>query len=411
MTETPSATTSATAAGSFANVSAHGSAQGSGSLVDSVVEAEVAEEMLEPEEIPCASPEAIKYLATLVPEVDFKYIMFDDSLVTVSDTGKELGEFTVTIEPTKFKGQECFLIHANSHGAIDGVPCGTSIVCHVSKTLETLEQHHHEYVKLENCPLDRKTTILRQSDAYIINRIITQGEDVQRTSRTVPLENMMGFISEGSNLLLHRLFIDKGLLQDLQFISFDSDTNLCPAIYRSLEERTQTIESVEMRVFGVERTIDSIVDLPTTWQSYFLIDGHLSNRVQVGSPVTMKLQILPTLIEKDMEPPKPVFEKKELNWEEDLQMYSRFLDRKEELKNDHTVYMRHHPELKALLADFLQFLLLRKPDDTIAFAAQYFAAFSPAMPVGTPYPQSASGTPFPNSRTNSQIESLRTPTR
>ena len=83
-----------------------------------------------------------------MPEEDFKYVMFDDNLVTVSDTGKELGEFTVTIEPTKFHGLECFLIHANSHGAIDGVPCGTSIVCHVSKSLETLEQHHHEYVKV-----------------------------------------------------------------------------------------------------------------------------------------------------------------------------------------------------------------------------------------------------------------------
>ena len=76
--------------------------------------------------------------------------MFDDNLVTVSDAGKELGEFTVTVEPTRYKGLECFLIHANSHGSIDGVPCGTSITCHVSKCLETLEQHHHEYVKV-NC--------------------------------------------------------------------------------------------------------------------------------------------------------------------------------------------------------------------------------------------------------------------
>lgn len=391
--------------------SAAESDQGSGnqSVVDDSAVKEAAVEEIAVVEVPRASAEALQYLADLVPEDDFKYIMFDDSLVTVSDTGKELGEFTVTIEPTKFKGQECFLIHANSHGSIDGVPCGTSIVCHVSKSLETLEQHHHEYVKLENCPLDRKTTILRQGDAYTINRIITQGEDVQRTSRTVPLEDMIGFISEGSNLLLHRLFIGKGLKDELQFVSFDSETNLCPAIYRCLEERTQTVESVEMRVLGVERTINSTVDLPTTWQSYFLIDGHLSNRVQVGSPVTMKLQRLPNLIEKDEEPPKPLFEKKELNWEEDVQMYSKFLDRKEELKNDHTVYLRHHPELKALLADFLQFLLLHKPGDVIAFAAQYFAAFSPSMPVGTPYPQSASGTPFPYSRTNSQIEKLCTP--
>lgn len=74
--------------------------------------------------------------------------MFDDNLVTVSDIGKELGEFTVNIEATRYKGLECFLIHANSHGAVDGVPCGTSIVCYVSKCLETLEQQHHEYVKV-----------------------------------------------------------------------------------------------------------------------------------------------------------------------------------------------------------------------------------------------------------------------
>lgn len=37
----------------------------------------------------------------------------------------------------------------------------------------------------------------------------------------------------GSNLLLHRIFIEKGLPEELQFISFDSETNLCPAIYVS----------------------------------------------------------------------------------------------------------------------------------------------------------------------------------
>ncbi|GFS27239.1 ciliogenesis-associated TTC17-interacting protein-like [Elysia marginata] len=362
-------------------------------------------------EIPKTSPQALKYLDEIVPEEDFKYVMFDDQLVTVSDAGKELGEFTVTVEPTRYKGLECFLIHANSHGSIDGVPCGTSIVCYVSKCLETLEQQHHEYVKLDNCPLDRKTFLVRQSDNYTINRVITQGEDVQRTTKNIPVEQMRGFVSEGSNLLLHRLLIEKRMDDDLQFISFDSDTNLCPVIYKGLDERTQTVEDVELRVYGVERTINSTVDLPTTWQSYFMNDGHLTNRVQVGSPVTMKLAKVPVRIERDEETPKPVFEKKQLNWEEDMQMHSRFVDRKEELKGDHATYMRHHPELRALLADFLQFLLLRKPDDVIAFAADYFSAFSTSMPDPSPFLASNAPTPFPASRTNTRIDELRAPTR
>ena len=34
-------------------------------------------------------------------ENDYKFLMFEDKLVTISDTGKELGEFEVTISPAK----------------------------------------------------------------------------------------------------------------------------------------------------------------------------------------------------------------------------------------------------------------------------------------------------------------------
>ena len=46
------------------------------------------------------------------------------------------------------------------------------------------------------------------------------------------------------------------------------------ATQKGLDERTQTVEDVELRVYGVERTINSTVDLPTTWQSYFMNDGY-----------------------------------------------------------------------------------------------------------------------------------------
>ena len=88
------------------------------------------------------------YVFSLAEEDDFKNLLFEDNLVTTSDTGKELGEFNVSITPTKHRGQECFLVHANSHGAIDSVPCGTSITAYVTRRLDTLEQQHHEYVKV-----------------------------------------------------------------------------------------------------------------------------------------------------------------------------------------------------------------------------------------------------------------------
>ena len=53
-------------------------------------------------------------------------------------------------------------------------------------------------MQLENHPLDRKTIISQQEDDYVINRVITQGDDVQRSSRSITLENMQGFVSEGT---------------------------------------------------------------------------------------------------------------------------------------------------------------------------------------------------------------------
>ncbi len=54
----------------------------------------------------------------------------------------------------------------------------------------------------------------------------------------------------------------------------------------------------------------------------------------------------------------------------------------EELKADSSSYVRQHPELKALLADFLQFLMLRKPQDVFSFARDFFAPFASQSPPG-----------------------------
>lgn len=48
----------------------------------------------------------------------------------------------------------------------------------------------------------------------------------------------------------------------------------------------------------------------------------------------------------------------------------------EQLENDHKQYMLAHPELRAILADFLQSLLIHKPDDVYQFARETFAPYA-----------------------------------
>ena len=71
-----------------------------------------------------------------------------------------------------------------------------------------------------------------------------------------------------------------------------------------------------------------------------------------------------------------IIEKKPLDWEKDMELRSKYLDKKERLKNDFAQYSHDQPDLKALMADYMQSLLAFKPNDVVAFSAKFFAPYS-----------------------------------
>ncbi|XP_016127063.1 ciliogenesis-associated TTC17-interacting protein-like [Sinocyclocheilus grahami] len=204
--------------------------------------------------------------------------LFADSLVTVSDSSRELGDFSVSVTKASYNEELCYLLHANSHGMTDDIPCGTSI--------------------------------------------------------------------------------------------------------RALGCNKQMIGEELVDIFGIERTVSSPKDSSGTWHCYFLPDGHLASRMHLGSPAIMKLQHLPFLLDGGLKTSSlymekdqiPVFETERFDWTKNMQMCDSFSLTQEELKADYS-YIRLHPELKALLGDFLLFLLLRKPQDVFSFAHDFFAPF------------------------------------
>ncbi|XP_041056575.1 ciliogenesis-associated TTC17-interacting protein isoform X3 [Carcharodon carcharias] len=347
-----------------------------------------------PELLPTVSPEAINFLTSITTK-ELQTLHFTDSLVTISDTGRELGEFTITVLPILYNSFSSLSVHANSHGSIDSIPCGTSISAYLTQNLETLEHYHHEYIKLKEQPLVRKTNMKKGDDGYVVTNEITSGQNVKSKTLIFKLEEMNGFVSEASNLILLRILAQRNKVPDnMVFLSFDTEMKLSPSTYMDLGHRMMKIGKEEKDVLGIQRTVHSEENGPMSWQCNFLPDGHLTSRVQVGSPVTMVLTQIPHVRQTDEEDPKPVFEKKPLNWEEDMQLYFKFIDRTEALKADYCSYLRHHPELRSLMADFLEFLLLRKPHDVVTFAAEYFASFSNLRTEQSPFLTTNKSSPF-----------------
>ncbi|KAJ0041675.1 hypothetical protein NL108_008521, partial [Boleophthalmus pectinirostris] len=294
--------------------------------------------------------------------------VFTDYLVSLSESGRNLGKFTVCVELACKAQQPCMLVHAQSQGAIEESPCGTTVTAYVTCDLEVLEEDYYEYMKLEGRSLEKRCHIAQRDGNILITKVTTEGQEVKEQSAAFPLSVTRGLVTEGSHLLLMRLFaLKEKVPENMIFISIDQNLHIISTTFKELGVEKEEIGGESVEVFGIKRALLFSEDCPQTWQCYFLPDGHMVSRMQLGSPVAVKILELPSHQEKVVK-----IETKSLSWEEDMQMRSKFLDRKEELKVDHASYLRRHPEIQALISDFLQFLLLRKPDDVFQFAREYF---------------------------------------
>ncbi|MEQ2297297.1 hypothetical protein AMECASPLE_033393 [Ameca splendens] len=328
----------------------------------------VTEESKRDEELK-ASDEAVAFMASIEPE-ELQRCVFPESLVAMSDGGRVLGEFSVSVEFTRRVLQPCLLLHAQSHGAIDGSPCGTTVTAYLTADLEVLEEDYHEYIKLDNHSVEKRCHMVQHDRQMMINKCTTVGEEMTKECVSFPMSALRGLVTEGSSLLLMRLMaLRKKVPENMIFIILDQCLHINQTTFSELGVKRIEVCGEVMEVFGVQRMVCSVKASSSTWQCYFLDDGHLASRTQVGSPVTMKLLQQPAKTDKGPE-------KVPLVWEEDMQLHSQYLERKDKLKAEHASYLREQPEIRALLSEFMQDLLIMKPDNIYQFAREYFLSFS-----------------------------------
>ncbi|XP_024908161.1 ciliogenesis-associated TTC17-interacting protein isoform X1 [Cynoglossus semilaevis] len=346
-----------------------------------------------------ASDQAVTFMTSIEPAELLKCV-FRDSLVSVSESGRELGGFHVTVEFARKFQQSCVLLHAESQGTIDDNPCGTTVTTYLTTDLEVLQEDYYEYVHLKGQKMEKSCRTVQRDGQMVFDTVTTVGMNVKKETFSYPLSDLRGLVTEGSILLLMRLFVTRKKVPDhMVFISFNQGLRMVHSTFSELGLKQLDVGGNAAEVFGIRKTSHLSENSSSSWHCYFLEDGHLASRVHVGSPVTMKLLQLPSQQEKGNTHPHTVktffflknrllqavshwlsvcildFQKVPLHWEKDMLMRSEFLDRKDNIKTSHASYLRQHPEIRSLVSDFLQFLLLRKPDDVFQFARKYFLQF------------------------------------
>ncbi|XP_005049525.1 PREDICTED: ciliogenesis-associated TTC17-interacting protein isoform X1 [Ficedula albicollis] len=292
--------------------------------------------------------------------------------------------------------QSCILVQTRFRGKKDGVPASSTLKAYVTWQLETLEQEEQESLELTPHPTEKMTHIVSHDHGMTVWKTLQEGEaEPQCQSFSYSRARLQGVLLEGASLLLLRVLARRQTMPpDLVFPAIGTEGDLCTSSYSALGIQQQAVGSAETEVFVIQRAVHTSTGASTVWHSSFLPNGRLAQLMQIGSPVLMLLQDESILSKSGKFKPRLPFPKDHLDWEEDIELFSCFLDRKDELQLSHAAYLQQHPEVRALLSDFLQALLLQQPHDPISFAAEFFAH---QLPIGTPFASTGAAIPLPNS--------------
>nr|XP_054492742.1 LOW QUALITY PROTEIN: ciliogenesis-associated TTC17-interacting protein [Agelaius phoeniceus] len=387
-----------------------------------------------PRDSPSVADTAAEFLS-LIGLKELEKCLFAETLAVVavgaSPRDKAQGQWWMAAQwaPYQQEGapmQSCILVQTRFRGKQNGVPASSTLKAYVTWQLETLEQEEQECLELTPHPTEKTTHIVSHEHGMTVTRTLQEGGAEPRChSFSYGRARLRARLLEGASLLLLRVLARRQTMPPgLVFPAINSEGDLCTFSYSALGIQRQAVGSAETEVFVIRRAVRASTGAPSVWHSSFLPSGkgsapargtqpcqargthdgkvkgsasplrHLAQLMQIGSPVLMLLQDESILSKSGRFEPQLPFPKEPLDWEEDMELYSYFLDRKEELQLSHAAYLQQHPEVRALLSDFLQALLHQQPHDTISFAAEFFAH---QRPIGTPFASTGAASPLPSS--------------
>ena len=325
-----------------------------------------------------------------VNEEELLLTFFNEELETNDEqTEKKAGSYKISVQRARRKGEDQICIKINNMSInLDGTESKNDLTCYLDyKSLSLIEQEHTFKIKRKRYIMEKVVKIKFDSESKVLelNRETRENGVLKKARWRHTIDDIQTIVTEGSSVLLQRLMVRFQIHYNIAFKRIDTITGkLCRVLYKPLPKRKQLIDNKNVLVCGIERDVAVPKDseeIPLMWQTFFMPDGHITAIIQVGSPMVSKVQTVPELIEKFYPDEKPTVAKKSLLIDDDMEMNSRFLDRKQELEADHQTYLRHHPEVKDILSDFFQHCLIHKPGDVVQEAARYFSQFSPHVVI------------------------------
>ncbi|KAL0270258.1 UNVERIFIED_CONTAM: hypothetical protein PYX00_007728 [Menopon gallinae] len=307
-----------------------------------------------------------------INEVLCNLILFKEKLYVFNEEGKRVGRFSITVDTTDILHNKAMVVHISNRTFIPENESETTITGVVSLSMKTLEEIRCESSEVMNAKHERRFYLLRESTNYYYSIHESVCDITSKRPGTIPFKRTRGLICEAANIVLMRSLAVRGFEGILCLKTILSNGKTCRNYY---------VTKLGMRyVSGVKQQVMTI---------FRSVTDHKTHSVTAITVLTRAGQMLHTFwsnsnfflhVDPDLEingnivhEGKPVeFHR---HWNRDKQVFSYYLDKKLELISDIKSYKAEHQEIKRVFADWVQFILIMKPEDTICSALEYFTSF------------------------------------
>ncbi|XP_044763028.1 ciliogenesis-associated TTC17-interacting protein [Coccinella septempunctata] len=292
-------------------------------------------------------------------------------------TRKDLEEYAKFLDEEMRKHQKKFLVHMSTQFNVDGKNAGSRLTSWVDRNLHTLEEKRTEYIiaqgKEENI-LDQKQLYIYIGKKHYDVRVQPAKDYCKKYCYS--FRRARDFLSEGANFILMRYLAIVKFIGQFELSSIHIEGGLCRNIYQCDGPLGGYINNEKMDLYKVYRTIVEECGIIHRSCTILSLDGRIMKHD--WEKCDYVLQINPIVSPAQKKRATMILHFDEA-WKHDLQLFSKYLDKKSAASFHMKSYLYDHKEIGSLINDYVQNILQIKPENIIQFTKHFFLSYAPYL--------------------------------
>ncbi|TPX70792.1 hypothetical protein SpCBS45565_g01446 [Spizellomyces sp. 'palustris'] len=348
-----------------------------------------------------ADEDLLEFLDSLGTEINPLLFHKQELPIRGLDRQSVAGHVSVELIEGSFRDTPCYFLSISSHFQPEpNVTCKRSVASYISPNLRTLMQSvYHVLEGPDGTTETVQEMILEDEDE---NMIITETEAGAESRKCrIEKDHVRGLLTEGSVWVLARILAHKPQPKPLPFFTFSENAlgkttysvqsthdaeniiTVSPYIPPSI-----SIDSLRSDTLAEEEAAstpkqngDALVCLfdPSCSKTIALTSTGACSSIRPHNSPYM-IQVIEEAQTSTQQKGKSICNGEQVqdpfatrDFGGNIELQSEYAERKRELKTFQEGYITQHPDLSDIMADYLQLVLHRKPQDVYSFTIEYFS--------------------------------------